>query len=229
MNEFASVLGWPRLRAGSVYGVCDLLSQVPAVHRPYSHIRGRAERLHVIHRAEFRYDHDSREAWVIVWVKESEFGDRKAARELRSRSYFSKWFEQVERDTDHAGCLAIQSKPVHYGRSPLKALAELSRRCKEAGVVSILTPNSYRYYLSNFQPAMRVGQVLASYMAMFYFGSVARYRPADYEKMLNRKFGWAIEEFLATQGHQFVYLMANELLKREVVCPWALRSPEVGL
>ncbi len=66
-------------------------------------------------------------------------------------------------------------------------------------------------------------------MAMFYFGSVARYRPSDYEKMLTGKFGWAIEEFLSSQGHQFVYLIANALMKQEVVAPWALRSQDVDL
>jgi hypothetical protein len=187
------------------------------------------ERLYVIHDAQFRYDHGKRELWVIIWVRRSEFPDSRSLGQLRSRSYFSGFFAQVEADEDHKGCVPFESKPVSYGRSPHEALPEIGRKCTTAGVVSILTPNGYRYYLSNFQPTIRVCQLLASYMAMFYFGSVARYRPAEYEKMLAGRFGWAIEEFLATQAHQFVYLAANALLKSEVVAPWALRSSEISL
>jgi hypothetical protein len=60
-------------------------------------------------------------------------------------------------------------------------------------------------------------------MSMFYFGSVARYRPLDLEKMREGKFGWVIEEMLVTQPEQFLYLAASELLEREVLKPWAVQ------
>jgi hypothetical protein len=227
--ELTKVLEWRKLRPGTQYDVCELLAQVPAIHRAYCHIRRQEERLYLINEAEFRYNHSNRTAWVMIWIKQSEFGSRKILKEARSRSYFSEWFEQVESDPDHEDFIPFQSKTENYGRSPTEPLPELGRHCKHAGIVSILTPNGYRYYLTNFQPKLRVCQILASYMAMFYFNSVARYRPADYEKMLTRRFGWAIEEFLSSQGHQFVYLIANALLKQEVVAPWALRSQGADL
>ena len=55
--------------------------------------------------------------------------------------------------------------------------------------------------------------LLAAYMAMFYFGSVATgYRPLDLEKMREGKFAWVIEEMLATQGEQFPYMIASKHL-----------------
>jgi YaaC-like Protein len=91
-------------------------------------------------------------------------------------------------------------------------------------MVSILTPGGYRHYLSDYEPASRVSPILAAYMAMFYFGSVARYRPLDLEKMREGKFAWVIEEMLATQGEQFLYLSASELLERKVMKPWAIQQ-----
>jgi hypothetical protein len=135
----------------------------------------------------------------------------------------------VEADGNHKNAIPFETQCCSYGRSAQDALEEIGRRSIDAGVSAILTPNGYRYYLSNFEPRVRLHQLLAAYMAMFYFGSVARYRPADYEKMLQSKYGWVIEEFLATQGHQFVYLMANVILRQEVVCPWAIRASESGL
>ncbi len=132
------------------YNICDLLAQVPAIHRAYSHIRRHLECLYVINDAEFRYDHNSRTAWVIVWIKQSEFNSGKVLKELRSRSYFSDLFDQVENDPVHKDCISFQSKSENYGRSPIETLPELGKRCSQAGVVSILTPNGYRYYLTNF-------------------------------------------------------------------------------
>jgi YaaC-like Protein len=63
---------------------------------------------------------------------------------------------------------------------------------------------------------------LAAYLVMFYFGSVARYRPTHLNKILQGKYAWDIEEFFATQPRQFLYLVANCLLKQEVVRPMAL-------
>jgi len=229
LKEFASVLKWQLRPAETRYNVCDLLAQVPAIHRPYSHTRKRAERLYVISDAEFRYDHFAREAWAILWVRRSEFGGRNAYAKLSSRVYFDEWFKQVEADESHDNAIPFETEACHYGKSPCEALTAIGEGCIKAGVLAILAPNGYRYYLSNFEPRHRVHQLLASYMAMFYFGSVARYRPADYEKMLKSKYGWVIEEFLATQGYQFVYLMANQVLGQEVVCPWAVRGSEPHL
>ncbi len=196
LKEFADALQWPSPAADSCHKVCDLLAQVPAIHRPYSHTRKRAERLYVLEDAEFRYDHSAREVWAIMWVRKSEFGDTKTIVTLRSRSYFTGCLEQCEADDDHDNAIPFETKPCSYGRSAHEALAGIGRRSIEAGVLAILTPNGYRYYLSNFEPRLRLHQLLATYLAMFYFGSIARYRPADYEKMLQSKYGWVIEEFL---------------------------------
>ena len=42
--------------------------------------------------------------------------------------------------------------------------------------------------------------------------------------MRGGKFGWVIEEMFATQGEQFLYLLASELLEREVMKPWAIQQ-----
>jgi len=229
LREFATAIGWKPLPAKSRHKVCDLLAQVPAIHRPYSRTRGKPERLYLIDDAEFRYDHSTKSAWAILWVRKSDFHDTKALAKLRARSYYSSWLRQVETDADHGNAIPFQTKACSYGRSPREKLVEIGRGSIKAGIMTILTPNGYRYYLSNFEPRIRIHQLLAAYMAMFYFGSIARYRPADFEKILQSKYGWVIEEFLVTQGHQFVYLTANLILGQEVCCPWAIRASEPRL
>lgn len=226
LNELVATLGHQRLPVTRTYEVCDLLAQIPAIHRPFAHTRGIAERLYHIKEAGFYHDHTTRTVWSLVFVRRSKFTTGQARNRLTARNYFS--LELVESDEAHRDFYAFQSEPVHYGLSPFESLHEVCRQLRKAGVVSILTPAGYRYYFSDFEPRIRVQPIIAAYMAIFYFGSVARYRPLDFEKMRTGKFAWVIEEMLATQGEQFVYMIASELLNREVARPWAVQGGTLG-
>jgi hypothetical protein len=224
LNEFARTLGHNRLPASSEWDVCDLLSQIPAIHRPYSHTRGLAERLYVVEEGMILHDHQTRHMWATLRVRRSEFSTGQSRSRLIGRRYFASVITQVESDEEHQDYFTFESRAIHYGLSPLESLSQLCAELRKAGLVSILTPGGYRHYLSDYEPKNRVSPILAAYMAMFYFGSVARYRPLDLEKMREGKFAWVIEEMLATQGEQFLYLLASELLEREVMKPWAIQQ-----
>ena len=56
---------------------------------------------------------------------------------------------------------------------------------------------------------------------MFFLGSVTRYRPYDYDTILGGRYAWLVEEFIATQPTQFLYLLASTLAGVEVVRPLA--------
>jgi YaaC-like Protein len=214
LNEFANVIGSPVLPAGGNYNVCELLGQVPSIHRAFSHIRLKMERLHLIVGSELRFDQAKRQIWAIVWVKQVGGKRSGALRALKQRQYFTSFFTQVESNKDLP---AFETSPVRYGQNPRSALQALSQKCIRAGVCWILTADGYRYYLANTQPAVRVHQAIASYLSMLYFGFVARYRPYALEKTLDQEYAWAIEEFLSTEARQFIYFIANSILNREVV------------
>jgi hypothetical protein len=224
LNEFGRTLGYPRLPSNRAWGVCDLLAQIPAIHRSYSHTRELAERLFLVRDPVFLHSHQTRRVWALLRVHRSEFSTGVMRTRLVGRRYFSSNLQQVESEQDHSDYYAFQSSEVPYALSPLESLHLVCRQLREAGVVPILTPAGYRYYLADFEPRLRVQPLLAAYMAVFYFGSVARYRPLDLEKMRKGKFAWVIEEMLATQGEQFVYIAASELLEREVAKPWAIQQ-----
>lgn len=221
LNELAQTLGYGRLTVGKEWFVRDLLAQIPAIHRPFSHTLRTAERLYVIESGTFLHDHNTRRVWARLRVRRSEFPTAKARLRLNRRRYFGRVLSQVEAEDQQF--FSFQSVPIHYGHSPLESLAELCLALRNAGVVSILTPGGYRHYISDFEPRTRVSPIVAAYMAMFFLGSVARYRPLDLGKMREGKFGWVIEEMLATQPDQFLYLAASELLEREVMRPWAVQ------
>lgn len=229
LNELGHTLGYPRFRTNSSWNVCDLLAQIPAIHRAYSHTRGVTEHFFPISKVNFMNDHQTRRTWALLRTRRFEFSTGKVRDRLVSRRYFKCKLveprrEQLESDENPNDFYYFQSEAARYGHSPFESLPVVCRQLRDSGVVAILTPAGYRYYVSDFEPRLRVPPLLAAYMAVFYFGFVARYRPLDLEKLRKGKFAWVIEELLATQGEQFAYLAASELLEREVIKPLAIQQ-----
>jgi hypothetical protein len=54
---------------------------------------------------------------------------------------------------------------------------------------------------------------------MFYLGSVTRYRPQQFDTLVEGRFGGPVQEVLASQPGQFLYLIASEFAQREVTHP----------
>jgi hypothetical protein len=59
-------------------------------------------------------------------------------------------------------------------------------------------------------------QALSIYAIAYYLGSITRYRPQHFSRILAGPFGEFIQEFLTSQPSQFVYLMASDFAKRDV-------------
>lgn len=54
---------------------------------------------------------------------------------------------------------------------------------------------------------------------MFYFGSISRYRPDDFYKLVVGKHGWMVQEFINTQPLQFIYFLGCGIVDAEMVVP----------
>jgi hypothetical protein len=154
LNELTQTLGHGRLASGEEWYVRDLLSQIPAIHRPFSHTLRTPERLYVVEQGAFFHDHNTRHIWARLNVRRSEFSTGKVRLRLAGRRYFSRVFTQVE--SEKPEYFTFETVPIHYGLSPSESLASVCLMQRKAGVVSILTPGGYRHYLSDFEPRNRV-------------------------------------------------------------------------
>ena len=61
--------------------------------------------------------------------------------------------------------------------------------------------------------------MLSMYLLMFFLGSVTRYSPGDFEDLLDSKYGPFFDTFISESPMQFLYLMASDILGREVSKP----------
>jgi len=129
-------------------------------------------------------------------------------------------FDRVDSGNKHEFCFET---PAYSLSNRNRAMADLSNALVRAGIWSVLTSTGYRHYLGPVPQRYRLPQLASVYATMFYLGSVTRYRPYDYETILGGRYAWLVEEFLATQPTQFLYLLASQLTGVEVVQPLASR------
>jgi hypothetical protein len=78
-----------------------------------------------------------------------------------------------------------------------------------------------RYYLHLTPPTetSRQPQIASLWMLIFFFGSVVRYRPQVFTTMTRGRFGAWINDFVAAQPQQLLFMLASEIRQREVARP----------
>ncbi len=191
----------------------DLLEQVVGVHRTVCHTLRRRQRFFPIAEIAFEYDRSNKDVWVAFHVKHVELAvNQDAPREIAANMSA---FEEVESpNTDFRRFESVMIK--RYSRSPRDVLGALVKEVK-CDIWSLLRPGGYQFFVSSIPVSIRLAQIASNYQAMFYFGSVTRYRPDDFLKLLEGKHGWLVEEFIDTQPLQFIYLLGSGLMKAEMV------------
>jgi hypothetical protein len=85
----------------------------------------------------------------------------------------------------------------------------LAKQIRDIGIAPILTAQGYRYYFSNVAPRDFVPYLAATFGVTFYLGSITRYKPEVFDKIISGKYSWIIAEFLATQPTQFLYTLGQ--------------------
>ena len=89
--------------------------------------------------------------------------------------------------------------------------------------VTVASVPPYRRYYLYLAPtadhAQLLPQLLSIYAVTFYLGSITRYRPHHFDKIVDSPMGPRIEEFISGQPLQFIYLMASEFAEQDVTKP----------
>jgi len=116
-----------------------------------------------------------------------------------------------------------QRNPDSYLADPAEALTQIIRRSRNKIWDTVKTASPYRKpYIYCCPPAeqrVRLPQMLSIYLLMFFLGSVTRYSPGDFEDILDSKYGPFFDTFISESPMQLLYLMASDILGREVSKP----------
>lgn len=208
------------------YDLPTLISQVVPGHRLWVAAEGskRKERFVSLDRIEFRQDTAAKEIWLCLYL----FADdlkriNHGHQELINHSRLGGLVHEVacnEKKDDRSLICLEQDAAIAYGHRPADQVQTLVNSLKHKLWRTVLIAPPYRkYYLYPAPPVEHpqvVPQIISIYAVTFYLGSIVRYRPHHFDRILDGPYGAFIEAFLNDQPSQFVYLMASEFAEKEV-------------
>ena len=197
--------------------VIDLISQIPGIHLSYSSIVRRSPSFIPIENKIVKSN--GSEVWAQFSIKIRNDNDRLNINKLRARHIFSSLYHQISNSTKNE--VWFESNPeTGRNRGIDNAIKKLQDKLSMIGIWSLLTNRGYRFYFSTYSKWLP--QLASMYAVMFYLGSITRYRPYDFDKILKGGFAWLVEEFLTTQPTQFLYVLASTLAEVDIVKPFCV-------
>ncbi|MDA8093088.1 MAG: YaaC family protein [Betaproteobacteria bacterium] len=208
------------------YDLKYLMPQIVPGHRLWVEGDGNnnTERFVSIEEIEFCKDAATKEIWLRLYLfrddlKRVNLGHQ----EVLNRSRLAVLFREVQcnekRDRRPLVCFE-QLQPITYTHRPSDKVPVLIEGVRHLLWRTVLSTRPYRKYYIYPAPTGEHGQVvpqiLSIYAITYYLGSIVRYRPHHFDKIVAGPYGPFIEAFLNDQPLQFIYLMASEFAEKEV-------------
>jgi hypothetical protein len=217
LNGNAAVLNPNGLRLGY------LLPQILPGHRLWCYATNRSERFSTIEEVELIHSPTDKQVWLNLYLNKNDL-ERLAIPSLRVVSQADLGEFEVAIGHSHDDWICFQQRtPDVYSADPAEALLQIVQRVKNKIWETVKTASPYRkpyiYWNPPQEQLARLPQALSIYLLMFFLGSVTRYTPGHFDDLLDSKYGPFFETFLSESPMQFLYLMASEILGREVSKP----------
>jgi hypothetical protein len=197
------------------FKVLELLGQIPAIHRTYCEATGSVASFCPVKSLELRRTSD--EVWAVLTLRKHDRDVKSCLPGIKATQRFSSVFTQVTASSNDVAVFESGKKRFR-GRGLDGAIGRLASDVKKCGFLATLTDKGYVHYLAAFEDCLP--QICVPYAVVFYLGSITRYKPYDYSKIV-KGFSWLLSEFLDTQPMQMLYLTASMLAETEVVVPHA--------
>lgn len=223
-HEFLHTARGTGLAARTDFPVPKLLPQIITGHRLWAHGAHEIERFVGFHRISFVENRPGHEIWLRLFIFHDDLTRlgvshleflRRA--QLATDFHAVVWNEQI----DHRSLVCFEQRvPTTYTHRSADVIPELVSRVRTAIWTAVSSQSPYRKYYAYMAPtadhAHTLPQVLSIYAVAFYLGSITRYRPHHFQKIIDSDFGPFIEAFLNDQPAQFLYLMASLFAKQEI-------------
>ncbi len=226
--EFKDVLSGTGLTATTNFQMPVLLPQIVPGHRIWALAQKTSERFIAIHEIKFKHESTTRTVWLDFYFIADDLSrlgvtQQKLLEETRLAGLFR---GVVCNEVFHGRPLlrfeqiTASQYPNGYPADSLDSVIEPVNRLIWT---TVATATPYRRYYVYMAPAPEhpfvLPQLLSIYAVMFYLGSITRYRPHHYDRIVSGKFGSWVQEFVSGQPLQFLYLMASEFMRQDVTKP----------
>lgn len=209
------------------YDILNLLPQVVAGHRLWAKASKSFERFLPIEKIEFCENKKEKKIWFKLFFYDDDLSRFEVThRRLLEEGRMAGDFREVTCDKVVAGRKLLcfeQKSSLPYSDMAADKIQELVSKFRKNiwAVATSLPPNrKYYVYLAPLSESSQVmPQLLSIYAVMYYLGSITRYRPHHFDKIIKSDHGSFVEEFISSQPTQFIYLIASEFAQQEVIKP----------
>ncbi len=122
-------------------------------------------------------------------------------------------------NSDSRTVLLEQRKLSKIDQRPIDSVQKLFQQLRTAVWYTVTSAKPHRKYYVFIEPHAgrnRLPQWASMYILFYYLSDVTRYRPQLFDRFLQLNYGPQIENVLDECPRQFLYMMASELLQRDV-------------
>lgn len=201
--------------------VRHLLSQILLGHRLWTYASGKNERFVALADIDCWFNHAKHDVWMRLRLDrgEAQAVSKSATKLITEARLPGRWVPVTPQRQGGSVTILEQDKPLHYAHRPIDRIPELFQALRPALWCAVTSAYPYRkYYLLADQTLgrKRLPQWAAIYVFFFYLSDLTRYRPLHFARFLESKYGPQVESIIDECPRQFLFLMASELLQREV-------------
>jgi hypothetical protein len=200
-----------------------LLPQILPGHRLWCYATNRPERFLTVESFELLHSASLKTAWLNLYIDEADL-DRLNLAPAKLLSHADLADFEIATGVLPPGVVCFQQRtPDRYVGGPEEGLSLIIARMRNRIWETVKTASLYRkpyiYWCPPAESPKRLPQMLSIYLLMFFLGSVTRYSPGDFDDLLESKYGPFFDTFISESPMQFLYLMASDILGREVSKP----------
>lgn len=211
-------LGSPMATKENLISIKSLLRQVLGIHRAF--MKGFNEDSHFLKLRTPQFMEKCEpggkggELWLRFFLLKEDFNKTVKFNDLQKQ--VRPIFKAVTPGDsgDKLGGHCFESKPFPFTRWSADELPKLQKEIMPK-IRTLVLPCGYLHYVM-YERENVLPQAAVIYALMFYLGSIVRYRPYDFDKLITKKYRWVIDEFLQIAPKQFVILMVNEITQSEI-------------
>jgi len=201
--------------------VRHLLPQILPAHRLWTYACGKTEKFLAVADIQGRVDQSQHHTWLRLTLNAGETKHiTPSISTLVQRSHPPGEWRQVRPKADDNDTVVLeQAHCTVYQHRPLDCIHDLFQKLRPTlwcAVTSVYPYRNYYLFLDQGLGRKRLPQWAAMYALFYYLSDLTRYRPQHFDRFLESKYGPQIESILDECPRQFLYLMASELLQREV-------------
>jgi hypothetical protein len=227
-DEFMQVLMGAGLGTNTDYQLPVLVPQIVPGHRFWALATKKMERFIALHDIAFVYDDVSQTMWLNLLVVADDLSRLGVTKtQFLNESRLAGQFSEVACTQQLAGrpllCFQQVATLNCPGGYPADHFQSVIAAVRHLLWVTVATVTPYRRYYVYLAPAAEhhfvLPQLLSIYALVYYFGSITRYRPHQYDAIASGPFGPWVQEFINGQPQQFLYLMASQFAEQDVTRP----------